>query len=296
VSVTGIEAYHRPAALEEAWQLLREGGPAVRLVGGGTDLTIHCPPEVTRLVDLGGLGLDGIRAASDGSVSMGATATLTDLLESPALSGYLGGVIAEMLVEVGSPLLRNAATIGGHLARGRLSDVVPVLLAVDASVEVFDGGTHTLSLLDYYADGRHHRPHLLTRVFLPAPPAGAAAAFVRFAKSGFDHAIVNCACRVDLDGERITHSRVVVGQAPGLAHRVPAAEEELSGEELVRGAVARAARAARRTVPATGDWAASSDYRSQLIEVMVSRCLEVAAERAGRPLPPIPDHHPRGGA
>ncbi len=54
---------------------------------------------------------------------------------------------------MGSPLLRNAATIGGHLARRRYSDIVPVLLALDATVTVFDGTERTLPLAAFYAEG-----------------------------------------------------------------------------------------------------------------------------------------------
>ena len=90
----------------------------------------------------------------DRGFAIGATATLTDMLEHPGLAAHLDGVVAKMLGGVGSPLLRNAATIGGHLARGRYSDVVPVLLALDATITVFDGSEQIMPLAAYYAEGR----------------------------------------------------------------------------------------------------------------------------------------------
>ena len=49
MSNPSIQAFHRPRTVERVWQLLEEGGPSVRLVGGGTDLAIRCPPEVHAL-------------------------------------------------------------------------------------------------------------------------------------------------------------------------------------------------------------------------------------------------------
>ena len=54
---------------------------------------------------------------------------------------------------VGTSLLRNVATIGGHLARSRLSDIVPTLLALDATVTVYDGKERTMPLATFYAEG-----------------------------------------------------------------------------------------------------------------------------------------------
>ena len=122
------------------------------------------------LVDLAHLGLDRIEVAGDGSIRLGAMVTLTDMMEHPALRALPSGVIHEMMVHVGSPLLRNAASIGGHLARGWLSDVIPVLLVLDASVEFFDGEHRTAGLDRYYEERLHEGPHILTGVAIP--PAG----------------------------------------------------------------------------------------------------------------------------
>lgn len=279
--VTQIARFHRPADLTEAWRLLTEEGAAGRLVGGGTDLTIHCPARIVALIDLAGLGLRFLHAEEDGSIRIGAMATLTDLLEDPAAAGYLGGVIPEMLVHVGSPLLRNAASLGGHLARGRISDVVPVLLAADAEVTIFDGATRRMPLEAYYADGRNREPHVLTDVFLPPTPRRGAAAFLRFSRSAFDQALVNTACRLDLDDGVVADARVVVGETPGLGRRLPAAEDALRHRPISEEAVAEAAGAGRGSVTTSGSWVVGAEYRSHLVEVAIARCLRAVAGKLG---------------
>jgi CO/xanthine dehydrogenase FAD-binding subunit len=276
--VSQIRAFHRPDRITQVWHLLQEG-PQVRLVGGGTDLTIHCPAEVRVLVDLSHLGIEGIDVDSDGTIRIGAMATLTGMLEHPELRRMASGVIPEMLVQVGSPLLRNAATIGGHLARGYLSDVVPVLLALDAEIEVFDGQTRRLPLDSYYHDSVHDTLHVVTAVFLP-PPAEEVAAFLRFSRSGFDHALANTACRVRAVDGIVEEARLAVGAGPGVARLLAEAGGRLVGSTLDDEAIADAARLAG-DIPTHSSWTASAEYRSHLAVTLVDRCLRLARDRLG---------------
>jgi aerobic carbon-monoxide dehydrogenase medium subunit len=283
---TRIANHHRPVALDDAWRLLVDADGAARLLGGGTDLVVRCPSEVTALVDLAGVGLRYVEVTEDGGVRLGAMATFTDLLEHPAVAGYGTGVVGEMLAQVGSVLHRNSATIGGHVVRSRLSDVLPVLLALDASVVTYTGTTAELSLADYL--DAELGPHVVTEVRLPAPRADSAAAFVRFSRTAFDHASVNACCRVDVDTTAtdgnaregpVRAARVVVGESAAVGRRIPAAEAVLVGSALTPDAVTAAVAEARGAVELHGDWIASAEYRQHLAGVAVERCLSTVVTR-----------------
>ena len=275
--LTQITHYHRPEQLDEAWQLLRDGDGAARLLGGGTDLVVRCPPEVTALVDLGAVGLRYVEVAGDGGLRLGATSTFTDLLEHPEVAAYGTGVVGEMLAQVGSVLHRNSATIGGHVVRSRLSDVLPVLLALDASVVIYAGTPEEWSLADYL--DAQPGSHVVVEVRLPPPVAGSAAAFARFSRTQFDHALVNGCCRVDLQAGTVVDARIVIGESVTVGRRVPAAEDALTGGSLTQETIAAAASVARDAVVLHDDWIASADYRHHLAGVAVERCLTTAAER-----------------
>jgi CO/xanthine dehydrogenase FAD-binding subunit len=276
--VTQIDRYHRPTELESAWQLLRDGGDAVRLLAGGTDLVVSCPPEVRELVDLQALDLRSIEVADDGTLTIGAMVTFTDLLEHEVAARHAGGVLSTMLVQVGSVLHRNSATVGGHIARGRLSDVIPVLIALDAVVRLHDGEDREVPLVSYH--GRPRAPHLVTAAVLPALPPASAASFVRFSRAAFDIALVNACCRVDRDGAVVTDARVVVGETAALGRRVESAESELVGHPLTPERVAAAAAAVTTAGGLHGDRMASAAYRTHLAGVAVTRCLQDLARRA----------------
>ncbi len=277
MSVHTIEQHVRPVSIEEAHAAL---GPRSRPLGGGTDLMLHAPPEVTTLVDLGGLSLDAI-AESNGGFQIGAMVTLTEIMEHPGLAEHLGGLLPEMMVHVGSPLLRNLATIGGHLARGRLSDVVPALLVADATIRWFDGSYHDALLGDFLAEGAHRNRMLITEVGVPSAPAGAVGAFVKFSRVFYDIAILNAACALAVTDGEITWARIAVGETPRVGALVPAAAEVLTGKPPTTATVEAAAAAARDVVETGDDGRASAGYRRQLVGVGVRRALEGAIERLG---------------
>jgi CO/xanthine dehydrogenase FAD-binding subunit len=275
MTTTQIAAYHRPRSLDEAWALLGQADPTVRAVSGGTDLTIACPPEVTALVDLAGAVSASIETHDGGGIEIGAMARLSAVADHPAVAAHATGVIPEMLAHVGSPLLRNVCTIGGHLARGKLSDVIPVLLAVDAAVTIHTGEPQRVSLADYYDLGLHEQPHVLTAVHLPALEAPCGAAFHRFSRTAFDFPMANCCCRVGAD------VRIVVGATPQRGRRATEAEAILATGGLDPPMLAAAAAAAAAETPTGSSWVVSAEFRRQLVAVLVRRSLETAVARLG---------------
>jgi CO/xanthine dehydrogenase FAD-binding subunit len=284
--VAGIETYHRPTDVAEAWRLVRDGGASVRLLAGGTDLTVSPPAGLTTLVDLQAAGLRGIEVGDDGAIHLGAMTTFTDLLEHPAVAAYAGGALHEMLAQLGSVLHRNLGTIGGHLARARMSDVVPVLLALGAEVSMHGDDPVDRPLADHLTDPPG--PHILTAVHLPAPDPDAAAAFDRITRAAFDHSLVNACTWVQLTADTgepadrvVADARIVVGQTGRLGHRVPDAEEALRGAPLDAEHLSAARAAVQATVEGRADAIASGPFREHLAGVLVERCLERTRDRLG---------------
>lgn len=283
MSRRNISDYVRPPSLEEAWEKIEAGDGAVRVLSGGTDLTISAPPEMTTLVDLASCLDRAIERLDDGSIRIGAMTTLTDMLTSPVLAGHASGVVAEMLADVGNPLLRNLSSIGGHVARGRLSDVVPVLIALDAQIGIYRGKSARLPLARYYDEEIHKTPNVVTELVLPALAVPTASAFIRFARTAFDFPMLNVCCRARLDGHLVTDVRIVCGATPLLAQRARDAEAWIIEHGLRSRAMSTAARMAREEVVTRTGWVASAEYRSHLVEVLVERCLTETARRLEGP-------------
>ncbi len=282
MSLSSLESYSRPRDLSSALRQLELGGSGGRIMAAGTDLVLHGGAEITALVDLNELGLSYVEAR-DGAIAIGAMTTLTDVLENPIVAQYSDGVIPGMLRQVGSPLLRNVATIGGNLMRRQpWSDVIPLFMALGASVVLFDGESHSQGLHDLYRKPGRPVGSILTEVVLPPQPAHAAAAFRKHARSTVDVATLNCAVMVEHDDGRCADARLFVGATPRLAQRVPAAEDCLVGEELTAATISVAATAAATTLPTGDDLRATATYRTRLVAVGITRCLEEVRHRLGK--------------
>ena len=126
-----VTAYHRPASLGEALELL---GSARRVaLAGGTTLNADREPSDLEAVDLQALGLDGIAPADGGRVRIGATATLDSVRRCELLPDSV-----RALARAEQPsTLRTLATVGGLVAKGSSESLLLAgLLAHEGRVEL----------------------------------------------------------------------------------------------------------------------------------------------------------------
>lgn len=142
-----VTAYHRPASLDEALDLL--SAPKRVALGGGTTLNADRELSGLEAVDLQSLGLDGIAAAEGGWVRIGATVTLDAVRRCELLPDSL-----RELARLEQPsTLRTLATVGGLVARASAESLLLAgLLAHDARVELA-GPPSDLSLAELLAAG-----------------------------------------------------------------------------------------------------------------------------------------------
>src|SRR3954454_2770951 len=105
-----------PTSLEDAVKLL--GGQNSEALSGGTDLLgrmkdyVTSPQRVVYLKDIQSLA--GISGDAASGVTLGAGTTLASIVESKAIrEGY--PALWQTTLEVGTPQIRNMATVGGNL-------------------------------------------------------------------------------------------------------------------------------------------------------------------------------------
>jgi len=110
--------YLVPTTLDEAVQMVADAGPGTRLVAGGTDLYPNMkrrqeqPSAVVALHDL--RELDFVKETGDGGISIGSGVTLTQLQKHRLIQKNYPA-LAEAILTISTPLLRNMGTLGGNL-------------------------------------------------------------------------------------------------------------------------------------------------------------------------------------
>ncbi len=279
--------YHRPTSLEEALALASEI-PGARFIAGGTDLLVQesngrlaAPTLISlrRLPELGGISVaDRIR--------IGAAAPLADVAAHPEIVSTYPALVESIRV-LGSPQIRNVATLGGNLCNASpAADTAPALLVYDAVVEIRGlDSTRELPLEEFFVGPGETalRPgEVLTAVWLDPPPEGTRSVFLRKGRVAMDLAIVSVAASARRDDTSYTGVRLAAGAVAPTPVRLRRSEGVAEGTDLDAEVRAEAARIAREEISPISDLRSSASYRTHLTGVFVERALAAVAEENPR--------------
>ena len=245
-----IREYKKVQSLEEAYELNQK--KSNRIIGGMIWLKMETL-NVGTAIDLSGLGLDAVEE-TETEFRIGAMTTLRTLETHEGLAAYTNGAMRESVRHIVGVQLRNLATLGGSLySRFGFSDVLTVLLALNASVELYKGGIVPLA---QFAEMPFDRD-ILVRVHIPKENAAFFYQSVRPTKTDFP--ALTCAAARLADGAY----RFAVGARPGRA--VVLTPQCALGElpEIVSAQVATGS-----------NLRGSAAYRKHLIRVLVRRAVD----------------------
>jgi putative selenate reductase FAD-binding subunit len=222
-----IEHFHRPATIREALALKRRLRERAVYLAGGTHVNSSESRErAQHAIDLAGLGLDRI-TRDRGRVVLGAGCTLQQLVDDRRVPAALKAALAQVV----SRNVRNAGTLGGHLAARRpVSDVLPMLVALEAKVVLSrPGATRTLAVAEYVA-----RPvaGLIRKVILPKAKAGRSTACRNLRGSSSGRSLVSAAVSAGRARGTVRDPIVALSGAGHALVRLAAVERALHGRPL----------------------------------------------------------------
>lgn len=282
--------YHEPETLEEACRLTQELGERATPLAGGTDLLVNmkkgkvCPAHVVslgKLRELRGLSWSGE------TLQIGAGNTVASLADSTQIASHFSalGIAAGSL---GSPLIRNLATIGGNLVTARpAADLPPPLMACDARVLLKSvSGERRVRLEEFFLGPglTGMKPdEILTRVSIEKPPPCSGSSYIKLGKRrALEISIVSVAAFVSLEKQSglIHAARLVLGAVGPTPLRAKSAEALLPGEKPGLALFREAGKAAARESAPIDDFRGSADYRRAMAAVLTERALQEAFDRA----------------
>jgi carbon-monoxide dehydrogenase medium subunit len=281
-----------PVSLEEACRILSESGGRAALIAGGTDLVVKmkqrllAPDPVVSVARLRG-DAPAVGAAN-GELTISPMASMTELGGDPGLRGTFRS-IAEGALAVGSPQIRNRATVGGNLVSARpCADSAPPLLSWDARLELASvDGIRSVELSDFIKKPGEtiKRPdEILVAIKITRPPEPAGGAFLKLIRRAtLEVTIVSAAVSLlfDKPGGAITSARVALGSVAPVPLRARKAEDILTGESASEALFHAAATTAAGEAVPIDDLRGSAAYRKEMVEVLVRRALGLALSRAG---------------
>jgi carbon-monoxide dehydrogenase medium subunit len=260
--------YVRPSSLEEAVRLLGANDGARALAGGQTLVNVMkaraAAPDV--LVDLNGIPeLKGIDLAPDGTVTIGAMTTYTELMESAEAKAR--PILGEVAATIADVQVRNRGTIGGNVcSNDPTNHLPPLMVALDAEMVIASGDGERAVAADDFFLGVYMTAagpgDVLTQIRIPA---GRSDGFAAVTIGADGTCIVNAAA--SLNGE----ARVAIGCVDAVPVVIrPGGIDESAVRDAVRGA----------NLDPPSDVHASSDYRRHLAEVVAARAIREASRRS----------------
>ena len=240
------------------------------------------PPAVVNVKRIPGLAAIDVGA---GAIRIGALATLTALVEHPAIAAEYP-VLPFTARYMGSPAIRHLATVGGNLCNASpAADLPPVLLVLDAEVGIVGpAGARRLPLERFFRGPGQTAlvpGELLAWVEFPRAHAGWSVRYERLdVRRAMDIAIVGVALAVRRDGDRVAEARLALGAVAPTPIRVPDAEAALVAGGLGPAARERVAALAMAAARPIGDVRATAEYRRDMVGALVRRALAGLSEAA----------------
>lgn len=276
-----LTTFLQPGSLEEAQALLREHGERARVLAGGTALVFAKSSRTQVLVDLRAAGLNWLEQREDG-LHLGAMTSLTTLRR------HLGddpSALLEAASQAGSRILQNHITVGGNCVQVySWSDTPVALLCLGASFVLQGEQQRTVDAATLFAQPPSRllgQGELLVEVVVPDAPEGSGSAFLKQIRTDTDHSLASAAAQVTLVDGKVSEASIAVGAVRGLPQQLSGAAESLVGQAPDEAALAEAGRLAAQEAKVMADYRATTDYRKQLLGVMVEDALSAAVKRAG---------------
>ncbi len=278
-----VELVLRFSSLPEALVALAND-PSIIPVAGGTDLLLDLhrggPGEPVTLLDLTPIRELRAITIAHGIVRLGALTTHNDVAGHPELPA-VALPLAQACLEIGSPQLRNRATIAGNIATASpANDTISALLALDAMVVIASNGAErTVRLDDFFTGFRStvlQPGELITAIEFPTLGDSESGIWAKLGNRAAQAiSVVHLGIVVDrADDGVVRDARIAIGSVAARVEVLHDAAAALIGRALDETSIAACAEVAAAAVAPLDDVRATAAYRSALIPTLVRRSLD----------------------
>ncbi|MDP6154983.1 MAG: FAD binding domain-containing protein [Candidatus Thermoplasmatota archaeon] len=297
--------WHAPTTVEDALNILdKDKTDTPVILAGGTDLTIRIRDgqvvprsilDITRIEGLDTIShkewisiiiLPGMLELNDSFpedrsfIVIGATATMDGISRSVLLRSYLPSVV-KAAGEIGSPLIRNAATIGGNVMNASpAADMATMLLAQDTRAVLLSlGPARILPLNDLFTGVCKtciESNELLAYFLLRPPSPYVGTGFYKLKRrEALALAVVNSGAVLRSDGKRITDASLSIGAVAVTPLLIDEIKKILRGKKIdeAEACFNEVAELARDLSRPISDVRGSEEYRKEMVRVCALRSL-----------------------
>ncbi len=287
-----IKTTYNAKSVREALRLLSENEGAV-IVCGGTDVMIRVRELKLRRATLISIldipELCEIRLDTNEDLLIGPGCCFAAICGNDLIRTHVP-MLADACNQVGSPQIRNIATIGGNICNGAVSaDSVPALMVLDALLELTGAdGSRVVPIREFHTGpGKtilKADSEILTCIRIPrAKYIDHGGCYLKFGmRNAMEIATLGCAVRAALtqDGT-IRDFAIAFGVAAPTPLRCPEAEALMIGKKATPALIRELRKAVLLETRPRDSWRASKELRLQLIQELSERATVQAIENCG---------------
>jgi carbon-monoxide dehydrogenase medium subunit len=276
-------AYFVPKSIEEAISLLSRYGEKAEVLSGGTDLLVQLKKGVSSpqfIISLDGLrDLDYIDYQQKEGLKIGALTSIGAIADSSLIKEKFK-VLSQAAGTLGTPVIRNRATIGGNLCNAAPSaDTAPALMVLGAKLKIQGGAaSKTIPIHDFFfGPGRTilNRNELLSEIQVFNQPPHSRAVYLKQTRSkSADLAIVGVAVLIVMEKDIIKDAKIALGAVAPTPIRAKKAEDILKGNRLKDELIEECGKAAALESRPIDDVRGSAAYRVKIVSVLVKRAIK----------------------
>jgi carbon-monoxide dehydrogenase medium subunit len=258
-----------------------EEGLMPRYIAGGTDLSLQVEEGLIYpgiLVDLSGIEeLTGVNIDKN-IARIGALTTITELAGKPGLPGCL----SQGALSIGSPQIRNLATIGGNICTASpCGDTLAPMLVLEAEFHLLSSsGERSIAARDFFLGPKQtvlKEDELLLEIRIDKKALEGASAFRKIGKrNGQVISQVNAAVwlKKEEGSDRILDLRAAVGSVAPTPLRLLKVEELFRGKTVDEALLKRAGDVAEAEIKPISDVRSTMEYRSSVTRSLLRDAIE----------------------
>ena len=281
--------YARASSVDEAVNMLRDGGDVARVLAGGTDVIVLARErrrDIDLFVDIKHIpDVMGIRYTPGTGLTIGSATPLYEVYGHADVQARYAALVEASHV-IGGTAIQGRASLGGNLANSSpAADGIPAMIALGGIAQVAGpGGRREVAVAEFCTGpGRNvlGPGEFIVSLSFPDPAPNSGSAWERFIpRNEMDIAVANAGVYLALEGDTVSTARVSIGAVAPTPLDVSEAAGALVGKPLTEESIAAAVTAARSAARPISDMRGSEKQRIHLAGLLVERMVRRAAARA----------------
>jgi carbon-monoxide dehydrogenase medium subunit len=276
--------FREPRSVEEVCSALQQGAGRAMVVAGGTDLLVNMKKKLVNpgfLLSLGKIiQLKGISRSDSGGLRIGSLVTMAELAGSKIVRDEFPA-LAKAASTLGTPQIRNRATIGGNVCSARpAADTLGPLIAYGAKVRLMGSEGERPVSIEELIKGPGETilgpTEILTDLFLPPPLSDSRSSYIKMGlRKAAEIAIVSVTTVIALEpaNGHCKSARVVLGAVAPVFIRCPESEQALMGRSITEDLATQAGVLAAQQCKPISDMRGPAEYRRMLVETLTKRAI-----------------------